>query len=66
MPDHLTKESPRWWPCGTCRAESGTICRTATGNPCPSHVDRYRSVALWQRYGRTPAQLWADAMAGAR
>ena len=43
---------PRYWPCGTCRAEGGELCRTVTGNPAPSHVDRHRSVTLWLKYGQ--------------
>lgn len=64
----LTPIEPRYWPCGSCRAESGEMCRTATGNPATSHVDRYRSVQRWQRYGQ---QSWASnarlyRLAGAR
>jgi hypothetical protein len=47
----LTGAEPRYWPCGTCRAESGEMCRTITGNPAPSHIDRHRSVARFMRYG---------------
>lgn len=43
---------PRYWPCGTCRAEGGQLCKTVTGNPAPSHVDRHRSVTLWVKYGQ--------------
>ena len=73
----FTPIEPRYWPCGSCHAEAGEICRTATGNPATSHVDRYRSIQLWERYGRSQtwvngqAQTWAaDArlyrLAGAR
>lgn len=48
----LVPVEPRYWPCGQCRAESGQTCRTATGNPATSHVDRYRSVQRWQRWGQ--------------
>lgn len=47
-----TGASPRYWPCGQCQAAPGQLCHTVTGNPAPSHVDRYRSVALWERYGQ--------------
>jgi hypothetical protein len=47
----LTQANARYWPCAQCRAESGQLCRTITGNPAPSHMDRYRSVARWERYG---------------
>jgi hypothetical protein len=49
----LTPAEPRYWPCGTCRAASGELCRTITGNPATSHIDRHHSVALWARYGQT-------------
>lgn len=47
----LTPANERYWPCAQCRAESGELCRTITGNPAANHMDRARSVALWQRYG---------------
>lgn len=67
----LTGANPRYWPCGHCRAESGQLCHTITGNPCPSHMDRLRSVQRWERWGQQPTKAWAaDArlyrMAGAR
>lgn len=61
----LSGLDPVYWPCGTCRAESGAQCRTSTGNACKAHTDRYRSVALFERYGRGHDVLWADAMTAA-
>jgi len=49
----LTPAMPRYWPCAQCRAEAGELCRTTTGHPARSHLDRYRSVALWDRYGKS-------------